>query len=133
MTKDFEEIRITGLDVDRTQPSNKAPGLRHMYLKLSATPPTEWNQIFEQERSFPRHTMWRRAWVEGSYIVIDCVPEEIERYHLSDLREDVSNANQKYQQFLTIVVAAKQAAAAGKDAEKQRLDKLASRLKFDEE
>ena len=133
MTSNFTEIKITGLDVDRTQPSQKASGLRHMYLQLSSSPPAEWVQLFDKERSFPRHTMWRHAWIEGSYIVVDCVPDEIEQYHLRDLREDVNNSNQKYSQFLARSEAQQKAVADEKQNEKERLEELASRLKFDSE
>jgi len=97
---EFEGIRIVDIDAERVQPSNRAPGLRHIYLKLSHTPPTEWVRIFKDERSYPRHSMWRHAWIEGAYIVIDCVPEEIENYHLRDLRQDVATANTKYATYL---------------------------------
>ena len=38
--------------------------------------------------------MWREDWIEGNFIVVDCVPEEIEQYHLRDLKEDVAKTNQ---------------------------------------
>ena len=44
--------------------------------------------------------MWREAWVEDNFIVIHCVPEELEKYHVSDLKEDIVNANTKYRQYL---------------------------------
>lgn len=133
MTSNFTDIQITGLNVDKTQPSHKASGLRHMYLGLSSSPPAEWVQLFDQERSFPRHTMWRHAWVEGSYIVVDCVPEEIEQCHLRDLRKNVKNSNEKYIEFLARSEVQKKAEEDEKQIEKTRLEQLASRLKFDSE
>jgi hypothetical protein len=127
----FDEIKITGLDSKRTQPSTKAPGLRHMYLSLSASPPHEWVQLFEQQRQFPRHSMWRRAWIEGRFIVVDCVPEEIERYHVHDLKEDVAACNKGYLEWRTRVAAASANKAEEEQKERERLDELASRLKFD--
>ncbi len=131
MSTQFTNIRITDLHVDRTQPSQKASGLRLMYLKLSASPPPEWIQLFEQERSFPRHSMWREARIEGSYIVVDCVPEELERYHLRDLNEDVENSNRKYVQWLGRANAQQQLNVDVQQRERERLDALRSRLKFD--
>ena len=63
MKEPFGEVRITDLEVDLTQPSQEAPGFRRLYLKLSGEPPREWVKIFEQERRFPRHPIWRNAWV----------------------------------------------------------------------
>jgi hypothetical protein len=102
-----------------------------MYLTLSAAPPEEWAQIFEERRRFPRHTSWRNAWIEGASIVIDCVPEEIERVHLSDLKEDVAACNKGYLEWRARAAAA----AANRDEEERRertrLEELQSRLKFD--
>ena len=131
MDEPFDGIKITGLDLQRTQPSTRAPGLRHMYLTLFAAPPYEWTQIFEDRRRFPRHSMWRRAWIEGDSIVIDCVPEEIEGCHLNDLKEDVVACNERYLEWRTMAAAA----AANRDEEERReqkrLEELQSRLKFD--
>jgi hypothetical protein len=44
---DFENVRIIDLAVEKTKQSRSAPGLRHMYLKLSTTPPSIWCQIFK--------------------------------------------------------------------------------------
>lgn len=131
MNKVFEEIKIVDLDVEKTRPSNKASGLRHMYLKLSALPNIEWVQIFERERNFPRHNMWRHAWIEGQYIVVDCVPEEIERYHLKDLKEDVSNTNAKYISYLQRVKAENERHHREAVVEKENLSQLKGKLKFD--
>ena len=46
------------------------------------------------------NSMWRHAWIEGKYVVIHCVPDEIKKYHLNDIKEDVTNSNQKYREFL---------------------------------
>jgi hypothetical protein len=127
----FTDIKITGLEVDATQASDRAPGLRHMYLRLSASPPAEWQQLFDNERQFPRHTMWREAWIEGNFIVVDCVPEEIEQYHLRDLKEDVAKTNQKYRDYLAGVAQAHQQHEAAQQKERSRIEGLKNRLKFD--
>ena len=92
-----------------------------MYFKLSASPSEEWKQIFIAERRFPRHTMWREAWVENNFIVIHCVPEELEKYHVSDLKEDIVNANTKYRQYLFEQA---QKEIREREQEKDELDKL---------
>lgn len=127
----FDEIRITGLDVGATQPSQRASGLRHMHLRLSAQPSSEWRQLFDNERQFPRHSMWRAAWIESSFIVVDCVPEEIEQHHLRDLKEDVANTNKKYREYLARVALAQKQQEETEQKEKSRLDELKNRLNFD--
>jgi hypothetical protein len=127
----FTDIKIIGLDVDATQPSQAAAGLRHMYLRLSTQPSSEWQELFNQERQFPRHTRWREAWIEGNFIVVDCVPEEIEQYHLRDLKEDVAKTNQNYRDYLARVARAQKQEKEAEQKEKSRLEDLKGRLKFD--
>jgi len=98
---EFEDVSIVDLDVGKSYNPDPQYTLYNMYLRLSRTPPEEWQQIFAAERRFPRHTMWRDAWIEGPYIVVFCVPDELEKYHMRDLREDVNNCNAKYRKYLT--------------------------------
>jgi hypothetical protein len=127
----FEEIRITDFDVALTRPSQEAPGFQRLYLKLSQEPPRQWVKIFEQERRFPRHPVWRKAWVVGAHIVVECVPEELEQFQLNHLKEDVATANKKFSDW-----------TAGNNAEtlrqrreqaeiRKQLEKLRAKLSFD--
>jgi len=75
--------------------------------------------------------MWRHAWIEGRYIVIDCVPEEIEKYHLQDLKQDVMNSNRKYVQWATQAAAQQAQKAQNQEQERLRLADLGAKLKFD--
>ena len=63
----FEDIRTVGLDDRRSYNPDPTKKLYNVYLHLSAVPAEEWQRIFEAERRFPRHTMWRHAWIEGQY------------------------------------------------------------------
>ena len=105
--------------------------LRNIYLKLSALPPLDWQQIFEAERRFPRHTMWRKAWIEGDYIVVYCVPDEIERHHANDLKEDVKNSNSKYRQYLMEEERKEAKKAEQALSEGNKLKELKQRIRFD--
>jgi hypothetical protein len=127
----FEDIRILDFDLAKTYNPDETHFLLNMYLRLSTTPPPEWREIFDAERRFPRHTMWRRAWTEGDYIVVYCVPEELERYHLRDLREDVANANAKYREYLTELAQKETKEATKQEKQKQELSDLRRRLGFD--
>lgn len=96
------ELRIVGVVKERTRQDPNYSGLQNYYFQLSAMPPPNWHLFFEKSRSFPRHNMWREAWVEGDCVVIKCALDEIERYHLRDLKEDVAKANTDYTQALRI-------------------------------
>jgi len=127
----FEDIRIIGLDEERSYKPDPQKLLYNIYLKLSSPPPLEWQQIFEAERSFPRHTIWRRAWIEGQYIVIHCVLDELDKYHLRDLRQDVESANNKYREYLMEVARTKASEIRQKHEELTQLKDIKRRLNLD--
>ena len=131
MKEPFEEIWITDLDVDLTQPSQEAPGFRRLYLKLSEEPSPEWVKIFEQERRFPPHQIWRKAWVLGAHIVVECVPEELEQSQLNHLKEDVANANKKFWESTATKKAEIQQQLQERAAARMDLENLRTRLRFD--
>jgi hypothetical protein len=131
MKEPFEEIRIIGLDVDLTQPSQEAPGFRRLYLKLSEEPPPEWVKIFEQERRVPSHRVWRSAWVVGAHIVVECVPEDLEQSQLNHLKEDVANTNRKFSECAATKRAEILHQLRERAEVRKQLEKLRGRLKFD--
>lgn len=65
----FIDIKIVDLDLERSYKPDEGKLLYYMYLKLSTNPSGEWKQIFNAERRFPRHNMWREAWIENDFIV----------------------------------------------------------------
>lgn len=101
----FDDIKIVGVDRSKTYRPDLKKALFHIYFELSSYPTQEWAQIFEAERQFPRHTMWRHAWLEDKYVVVHCVPDEVKKFHLNDITEDVTNSNRKYREFLKRVAA----------------------------
>ncbi len=131
MSDPFTDIRITGLDTTATRPSEQGPAMRLLHLSLSAPPPPNWVRLFSQTRQKARHSMWRRAWIEGAHIVLDCVPEELEHYHLTDLKDDVRSCNAKYRRWDEEMAAAAAAKHRAELEDRVRLQKLAARLDFD--
>lgn len=127
----FDDIRIIGIDAERTYRPDPSKELFNIYLNLSSSPPREWQDIFNAERKFPRHTMWRRAWIEDRNIVIHCVPEEVEKYHLQDLKEDVKTSNEKYRQYLGEITEQKARQERKEKQEKERITYLKRKLKFE--
>lgn len=70
-----------------------------------------WEALFEQERRWARHSLWREARAEGKFIIVECPLSEIEM-HKADLDEDVANTNVAYRKHLgaAVVQEAKNAA-----------------------
>ena len=130
MKAPFEEIRITDLDVDLTQPSDKASGFRRLYLTLSEEPSPEWVKIFEQERRFPPHQVWRKAWVLGAHIVVECVPQELEQFQLNHLKEDVATVNRKFSEWTAENDADTMRQLRERAEVRKQLEELRANLKF---
>lgn len=120
--QDFVDIQIVGVDKERTYNPDPQKALFNIYLTLSAYPSQEWVAIFDAERRFPRHTMWRKAWIEGNNAVVYCVPEELKQYHLRDLKEDVATSNTKYREHLQRIAVRKAHEAQKQAAQNQVLD-----------
>jgi hypothetical protein len=128
---EFENLTIVDLDLGKSYNPDPEFALYNMYLRLPRTPPEEWQQIFDAERSFPRHTMWRRAWIEGLHIVVYCVPEELEKYHMRDLLEDVKHCNEKYREYLTQLAQREVREASKQQKQREGLHELKKRLGFE--
>jgi hypothetical protein len=121
----------SGFDEEKTYKPDSTKLLYNVYLELSDMPSSEWAQIFDAERRFPRHSMWRRAWIEDKYIVIHCVPDELNKYHLRDLKEDANNANMKYRRYLREIAENRLKEIKKKEDEEQYLNNIKSDLDFD--
>jgi hypothetical protein len=97
--EEFEDVQISGIDKDKVYNPDETKQLYNVYFSLSVTPPSEWVQIFEEERRFPRHGRWRHVWIEGRDIVVHCPLDEV-KLHSRDIKQDVANSNQKYREYL---------------------------------
>ena len=131
MEIDFADIRIVSLEEEMTVESPVNPPLRYVYLQLSKTPPPIWTSYFKEARKISRHTHWRHAWVDRKYIVVECVPEEIETYHLNDLKQDVAQANQRCQAYFQRQTLAERQKHVADHHVRERLRDIKGRLKFD--
>jgi hypothetical protein len=131
MDIDFIDLKIVGLEDDLTVESPNNPALRYIYLKLSQTPPPLWQKYFAESRKVPRHTKWRNIWIDRKFLVVECVPEEIETHHLNDLKQDVAFANSKYRQYLQHQYRIEAGQHQTQSIERDRLRDMKSRLNFD--
>jgi len=131
MVTDFTDIKIVSLEDDLTAPSPNNPALRYIYLKLSATPTPGWSKAFERSRKIARHTKWRNVIVDRKYLVVECIPEEIETHHLRDLKQDIAYANREYRNYLEHQYHNESKSTHTQSLERERLREMKERLKFD--
>lgn len=119
--EEFEDVRISSIDKNRVYNPDEKKQLYNVYFSLSATPPSEWVQIFEEERRFPRHGRWRHAWVEGRDIVVHCPLDEV-KLHSEDIKQDVANTNQKYREYLHQLALQEEKERKRKGDEEKKID-----------
>lgn len=127
----FEDITIKGVDKERLSKPHPDKELYDIFFALSQNPPREWTEICDAERRFPRHTMWRRAWIEGRYIGVRCTLPEVQQYHLSDLKQDVANTNSKYRRYLLEREQARVREQHKLRKKQQEIDRYLDGLEFD--
>ena len=131
MEIDLIDIKIVALEDDLTVESPNNPALRYVYLRLSQTPPPLWQKYFDESRKIARHPRWRRIWIDRKFLVVECVPEEIETHHLNDLKHDLAHANSHYRNYLEHQSRAEYRKVQTQSIERDRLREMKGRLKFD--
>jgi hypothetical protein len=131
METDFDDIRIISLEEDMTVESPENPPLRYVFLRLSQTPLPIWQSYFREQRNVSRHPHWRRAWIDRKFVVVECLPEEIELYHLNDLKHDLARANERCRNYLAGKNQPHRERETLDQAARDRLREMKARLKFD--
>jgi len=122
-------IKIVGYDSTRSKKHGTA--MFDIYLNLSDFPPHVWTQIFEDRWKLETYNMKRDAWIEDNYIILHCIPEEVDKYHLEHLKSVVDKTNQD---FANYVSERQKNDAKRKEVEvkeTERLNALKGKLKFD--
>ncbi len=131
MDTDFTDIKIVSLEDEMTVVSPEHPSLFQVFFKLLQTPPPLWQKHFKDQRKIARHPHWRRAWLDRKFIVVECLPAEIETYHLNDLRQDVAKANQLFREYLAQKPKPDHHREHSERQERERLREMKGRLSFD--
>lgn len=92
----FVDIKISGIDKKRSFRLDQSSDIWRIYLSLSPNAPIEWCNCFEEKWQTISSDVKRKAWCERDAIVIECVPDEIPKYHLALLKEAVAKTNLDY-------------------------------------
>ena len=140
VSKGFEDIKITRVVVEEiTEPPNDGtPGsaLYSIPFALSASPPSEWGDLFIENWNHPPQwtTMHRPgiASVYGSTIILDGTTiEEVERYHRDTLQGAVAKTNAQYREWRQREEQRLAREEEARDARRKRIEGASKRIKFD--
>jgi len=131
MDLDFIDIRIVSLEDEMMVPSPRDRSLFYIFLKLSQTPPPLWQHHFKNSRKISRHPHWREAWIDRKFIVVECQTEELEKYHLNDLKQDLAFANKAFREHVEKQAHAEIQQTRSHQNEREKLRDIKGRLSFD--
>lgn len=130
MTVEFQDIRITGVDTAASGGGDGGSALVDVVLTLSKSTPADWASYFNARWEQHIYMMKRRAVVSGSRLTIHCVPDELEKDHLPELKKIANETNQRYKEHLAQRELDAQRERERAEARKAELDKLKN-IKFD--
>jgi len=131
MAAKFEDIKIVSLDESRSKSTDPTSALMNIVLNLSASAPHEWASYFNDRWQSHIYMAKRRARILGAHLEICCVPDELQREHVPELKKIIDETNQAYRQFLAKEQQAEETYAAKAAAERAKLEDLKKTLKFD--
>jgi hypothetical protein len=129
MENQFTDLTITGVNKDRSEQVQGA--FYRIFLQLSAHPPGAWAQLFDGLWLHTLYSMKRRAGISGDEVWIECVPEEIKQYHLSELKKVVSQTNNEYKIWVQRQESQRKQVEAQEHRQREQLGRDLDGLDFD--
>ena len=129
-----ENIRITGLNTDKTRKTDGADRGYQVYLELSGTPVQAWRTIFEQEWKALNHTQPQLSLdvnVDSRFLVVHCSLQEIPGIYLPALKKVVDTTNKSYVKYSYDAATEQQHQDDEWTQERKAVDDVARLLKFD--
>lgn len=131
MVKQFQDIKIAGIDEKASGPSGEGALIR-LVLRLTDNAPGEWSQLFNNTWGSHLYGMKRRASTYGDHLEIICVLDELESDHLPELKKVIADTNATYRRYLVQQAMEQKAEEEKAKRQEQQLSDLKSRLKFDD-
>lgn len=129
-----ENIRITGLNTDKTRKTDGADIRYQVYFELSVTPVQSWRTIFEQEWKALNHTQPQLSLdvnVDNRFLVVHCSLQEIADIYLPALKKAVDATNRSYGKYSHDAAIEQQHRDDVWTQERKAVDDAAKSLKFD--
>ncbi|WP_147275237.1 hypothetical protein [Thioalbus denitrificans] len=127
----FQDIKIVGMDDAASHRPDPNKALYDIVLILSSSTPYEWADYFNARWKQQFYMMKRNASVSGKSLTICCVPEELEKHHLPELKKVIEETNQKYKEYLQAQQVQEQQRAEQEKAEKEMLSNMKGSIKLD--
>jgi hypothetical protein len=132
-TEPTSEIRITGLDRDKTRKTDTTDARYQVYFELSKTPQLAWKTIFEREwkaLNLTQPRIWFEADVDNKFIIMHCFLAEVASTYLPLLKKAVDATNSAYTNYLRDEATEHQRRIDAWTQERKAVDDMADSLQF---
>lgn len=130
MSSEFEYIKIVSFDDEATYKTEPSSALVNAVLNLSASPPSDWANYFNERWKQHFYMMKRNAQVSGNRIEVYCVPDELQNL-IVELNKVIAETNQAYAQYMMKMQQKAVQESAEVATEREHLAQIKSTLKFD--
>jgi len=127
-TKPAVEIRIVGLNSDKTRKTLGSYTVYQVYFELSESPPWGWRDIFGRE--WKNLNPDEEAVIDGKFLVFPAELKEIGAKLLPALKKAVEATNLAYKQYAREQVSEEARKADFWKQERQVVEDIAKSLKF---
>lgn len=123
------EIRIVGLNTDKTRRTLGSYTVYQVYFELSGAPPLAWRDIFGREWKDlnPR----QEAGIDGRFLVMHCPLKDVATTHLPALKMAVEATNVAYKQFAREQITEEKHKADVWKEERKTVEDMAKTLKYE--
>jgi hypothetical protein len=128
-TQSTPEIRIVGLNTDKTRRTLGSTTVYQVYFELSGNPPLAWRDIFGREWKNLNPT--QEAGIDGRFLVLQCPLQEVATTHLPVLKKAVEATNVAYEQYAREQVTEEERRVDVWKEERKAVEDMAKSLRFD--
>lgn len=128
-TTSGSEIRIVGLNTDKTRRTLGSFTVYQVYFELSGSPPLAWREIFGRE--WKDLNPKQEAGIDGRFLVMHCPLQEVATLQLPALKKAVESTNAAYKQYAWEQVTEDEHKADVWKQERESVEDMARSLKFE--
>jgi len=128
-TKATADIRIVGLNTDKTQRTLGSYTVYQVYFELSENPSSAWRDIFGREWKDVNPT--QEVGIDGGFLVMHCPLQEVATTNLPALKKAVEATNVAYKQYAREQVTEDERRADVWKGERKAVEHMAKSLGFE--
>jgi hypothetical protein len=125
------EIRIVGLNTDKTRKTKTSDTTYQVYFALSSTPNQAWRSAFEKEwMAMTKPPLCQEATIDNKFLVVNCPLEEVSAC-LPILKKTIEATNKSYQVYAQEQSTEQERQQNGWKKERRAVEVMAESLHFE--